>query len=896
MANLEKVIYINEIDYSTLVNGGSITKSGVTYTYDETALYVIKDVGAPEYAETAGYATSAGTATKATQDGGGNVITETYATKASGASEILYTDANSSEYNVAIGDTLNEVITALDDAIGEFHVTVDSALSETSENAISNKAITQALYEDEEVISASLNDLNERMEEKQDLLVSGSNIKTINNQSLLGSGNINISGGGGDVNVIEIVKVNGTALTPDANKAVNVVVPTALSALSTDTTHQLVTSSEKTNWNSHTGNTEVHVTANDKSTWSGKQDALVSGTNIKTINTNSLLGSGDITIPTGETNVIETIKINGTAQTVTNKTVDLAIPMPDSGMSTTSENPVQNKVVTQTILDNELVTSTALNELNARVDDKQDELVSGINLKTINNNSLLGSGNLTISTGETNVIETVKVNGTALTPDSNKAVNITSVPGSIVTQDATHRFVSDTEKSTWTNKQDSLEHYSENNGVNISSSLYDGGNIDIVYRDDDTTLPISEIILNTNGIELNANQMSTGGGDEIEHTVTLNYTGFKFDNKQIATTDQIPSNVIGTVKVNGTALTPDANKAVDVTVPTALSALSDDSTHQLVTSTEKSNWNSHTGNTEVHVTASDKTNWNTHTANTSIHVTSTDKTNWDGKVSKTGDTMTGNLTISNADLSVTGTTRLTYNNATALAVGSTGVCATGLTQISGNTTIKGDLMTSGKTEFRYSGDTILALGSTGVCVTGRTYVSGDTEFKGGVSVIYSGNTALSVNGNASFTGQTKLHSGSNGFEFNSGDTAVKITGNTTTTGQTKLYSSGNTLLVTGGTQINGGLTASTFSGNSVTAERIYRYGHTNIKEILFSDGESSANITLSQLPTVTAADNGKILMVVNGAWALVSPTTIYTGTGTPSSSQGNNGDIYLQTT
>ena len=49
------------------------------------------------------------------------------------------------------------------------------------------------------------------------------------------------------------------------------------------------------------------------------------------------------------------------------------------------------------------------------------------------------------------------------------------------------------------------------------------------------------------------------------------------------------------------------------------------------------------------------------------------------------------------------------------------------------------------------------------------------------------------------------------------------------------------------------------------------------------------------LPTVTAADNGKILMVVNGAWALVSPTTIYTGSGTPDSSQGNDGDIYLQT-
>lgn len=78
MANLSKVIYINEEDYSTLLNGGTITKGGVTYSHDPTALYVIKNVSAPEYAETAGYATTAGQATKATQDGDGNVIKDTY--------------------------------------------------------------------------------------------------------------------------------------------------------------------------------------------------------------------------------------------------------------------------------------------------------------------------------------------------------------------------------------------------------------------------------------------------------------------------------------------------------------------------------------------------------------------------------------------------------------------------------------------------------------------------------------------------------------------------------------------------------------------------------------------------------------------------------------------------
>ena len=41
-------------------------------------------------------------------------------------------------------------------------------------------------------------------------------------------------GSGGDVNVIETVKVNGTALTPDANKAVDVIVPTKTSDVQND--------------------------------------------------------------------------------------------------------------------------------------------------------------------------------------------------------------------------------------------------------------------------------------------------------------------------------------------------------------------------------------------------------------------------------------------------------------------------------------------------------------------------------------------------------------------------------------------------------------------------------------------------------------------------------------
>lgn len=61
----------------------------------------------------------------------------------------------------------------------------------------------------------------------------------------------------------------------------------------------------------------------------GAQEALVSGTNIKTINNESILGSGNITISGG----------GGGSVTV------------DTALSTTSTNPVQNKVIAAAIGD-----------------------------------------------------------------------------------------------------------------------------------------------------------------------------------------------------------------------------------------------------------------------------------------------------------------------------------------------------------------------------------------------------------------------------------------------------------------------------------------------------------------------------------------------------------------
>jgi hypothetical protein len=80
----------------------------------------------------------------------------------------------------------------------------------------------------------------------------------------------------------------------------------------------------------------------------GKQDTLVSGTNIKTINGGSLLGSGDLTIS-----------------------------------SAASWGDITGTLSSQS-------------DLNTALSGKQSTLVSGTSIKTVNGNSLLGSGDISI--------------------------------------------------------------------------------------------------------------------------------------------------------------------------------------------------------------------------------------------------------------------------------------------------------------------------------------------------------------------------------------------------------------------------------------------------------------------------------------------------------------------
>ena len=125
---------------------------------------------------------------------------------------------------------------------------------------------------------------------KQDTLVSGTSIKTINGNSLLGSGDIVIAPGS------DVTSVNGQTGAVVLTAASVGAQPTLVSGTNIKTvggTSILGAGNipfPVTSINSQTG--AVTLTAVDV----GAQATLVSGTNIKTINGVSVLGSGDMTI------------------------------------------------------------------------------------------------------------------------------------------------------------------------------------------------------------------------------------------------------------------------------------------------------------------------------------------------------------------------------------------------------------------------------------------------------------------------------------------------------------------------------------------------------------------------------------------------------------------------
>lgn len=140
----------------------------------------------------------------------------------------------------------------------------------TNVQTVANDADTKV-----DALTTRVEGVETTMGNKQDTLVSGTNIKTINNQSILGEGNIEITGGDVDLtNYYTKTEADNKFSTKDELTAVETVANNA------DAKADAATSRVE----------GVETALNNK------QDTLVSGTNIKTINSQSILGSGDLTI------------------------------------------------------------------------------------------------------------------------------------------------------------------------------------------------------------------------------------------------------------------------------------------------------------------------------------------------------------------------------------------------------------------------------------------------------------------------------------------------------------------------------------------------------------------------------------------------------------------------
>ena len=99
-------------------------------------------------------------------------------------------------------ETISQAVKDLTTALSEVDTKIDN---------LSNKVDT---------IETNINSLSIKLEGKQDTLISGTNIKTINGESILGSGNISISGGSGDAHVVQ---VNTASELPNISKDKNTV-------------------------------------------------------------------------------------------------------------------------------------------------------------------------------------------------------------------------------------------------------------------------------------------------------------------------------------------------------------------------------------------------------------------------------------------------------------------------------------------------------------------------------------------------------------------------------------------------------------------------------------------------------------------------------------------------
>jgi hypothetical protein len=227
---------------------------------------------------------------------------------------------------------------------------------------------------------------------KQDTLVSASNIKTLNGASLLGSGGLSVE---------PTITAGTTSQYFRGDKTFQTLDKSAVGLANVD----------------NTSDANKPVSTATQTALNAKQPTLVSATNIKTINGTTLLGSGDLTITSGVSSVTGTSPISSTGGATP------AISIATANTSTTGA-----------------LTSTDWNTFNG----KQSTLVSGTNIKTINGTSVLGSGDLVVSGGSSLKFTSLQLtDGTSVTNTATDTITYSVlIPANTFTNKAFFDFTS----------------------------------------------------------------------------------------------------------------------------------------------------------------------------------------------------------------------------------------------------------------------------------------------------------------------------------------------------------------------------------------------------------------------------------------------------------------------
>lgn len=293
---------------------------------------------------------------------------------------------------------------------------------------------------------------------KQDKLVSGVNIKSINYRSLLGSGNINIETSSVDVDD----ELDSTSTNPVQNKVITnaldgkansshehttsditdfpVLSDVATSGSYDDLTDKPSIPTKTSDLTNDGDGTNVFVKDNDArlsdartplshnhddryytenetdTLLSIKQDNLVSGTNIKTINNQSILGSGDISIGGGGSVTVDDQLDNTSTNPVENRVITNAL----DGKSDTNHNHNYNDLTNKPNVINYQLTSNSYNPdingtftLTLKVTDIYGDPISNHNAGTLKENGYnvydtsgnqIGASMITDTNGECSVV------------------------------------------------------------------------------------------------------------------------------------------------------------------------------------------------------------------------------------------------------------------------------------------------------------------------------------------------------------------------------------------------------------------------------------------------------------------------------------------------------------